>query len=59
MKNQNIERAVELMKRIDYQILFYGKVDNESVEILGNILENLTQMETYQIDELYSKSKLY
>lgn len=54
MDNTKVVRVVELMKRIDNQILYSGKVDNESVIILCDLMDKLSQEETLSIDKLYS-----
>lgn len=53
MYNTKVVRVVELMKRIDAQILYSGKVDNESVIILCDLMDKLSQEETLSVDELY------
>lgn len=53
MYNTKVVRVVELMKRIDAQILYSGKVDNESVIILCDLMDKLSQEETLSVDKLY------
>lgn len=53
MDNTKVVRVVELMKRIDTQILYSGKVDNESVIILCDLMDKLSQEETLSVDKLY------
>lgn len=53
MYNTKVVRVVELMERIDAQILYSGKVDNESVIILCDLMDKLSQEETLSVDELY------
>jgi len=53
MYNTKVVRVVELMERIDAQILYSGKVDNESVIILCDLMDKLSQEETLSVDKLY------
>jgi len=53
MDNTKVVRVVELMKRIDTQIIYSGKVDNESVIILCDLMDKLSQEETLSVDKLY------
>lgn len=52
---QKVSRVVELKKRIDLQLLNFGKIDNYSLDMMLELIGTLTDEESKKVDELYIK----
>jgi hypothetical protein len=52
---QKVSRVVELKKRIDLQLLNFGKIDNYSLDMMVELIGTLTDEESKKVDELYIK----
>ena len=50
-----MSRVVELKKRIDLQLLNFGKIDNYSLDMMLELIGTLTDEESKKVDELYIK----
>lgn len=50
-----MSRVVELKKRIDLQLLNFGKIDNYSLDMMVELMGTLTDEESKKVDELYIK----
>jgi hypothetical protein len=50
-----VSRVVELKKRIDLQLLNFGKIDNYSLDMMVELMGTLTDEESKKVDELYIK----
>jgi hypothetical protein len=50
-----VSRVVELKKRIDLQLLNFGKIDNYSLDMMVELMGTLTDEESKKVDEIYIK----